>query len=136
MARPRLLSDSERKYNKADYQRNNRWDHNHWEDRLWRGAKGSSRARGISFDIKMEDIIIPEVCPILGIPLYTGAHPEYKPKHPNTASLDRKDSTRGYTKDNIWVISWIANKMKSDADKETLRLFCHGILENIREGIL
>ena len=27
-------------------------------------------------------------------------------------SLDRKDPNKGYTKDNVWVISQIANAMK------------------------
>lgn len=128
MARPRVFSDIERKERKADYQRRTRWDHDHWEDRLWRGAKGSSKTRGIPFDITREDIVIPELCPILGLPLYTGAHPEYYPKHNNTASLDRIDSSKGYIKNNIWVISWLANKMKQNASHEELISFCKGYL--------
>lgn len=128
MPRNRVLSDAERKERKAEYQRKNRWDHHHWEDRLWRGAKGSAKSRGIAFDIVKEDIIIPLHCPILNIPLYTGAHPKYYPKHKNTASLDRIDSTKGYTKDNIWVISWLANRMKQNATHEELLSFCKGYL--------
>ena len=136
MPRPRKFSDEERKKRKADYQRKVRWDHNHWEDRLWRGAKGSARTRGILFNITREDIKIPEVCPILGIPLYTGAHPEYYPKHSNTASLDRIDSSLGYVSGNVWVISWMANKMKQDATRHMLRLFCLGVLQMMEDGKL
>lgn len=128
----RLLTE-EQKQKKAIYQRAHRWDHNHWEDRLWRGAKGSAKARGLIFEIDKEDIIIPEICPILSVPLITGAHPDYYPKHNNTASLDRVDSTKGYIKENIWVISWLANKMKQDATHEQLLAFCRGYLNLYKE---
>jgi hypothetical protein len=35
---------------------------------------------------------------------------------------DRKDNARGYVKDNVRVISWRANRLKSDATLEELRL--------------
>jgi hypothetical protein len=33
----------------------------------------------------------------------------------NSPSLDRIDTSKGYVKGNVWVISWRANKLKSDA---------------------
>ena len=136
MGKVSKLTDEEKKRRKAEYQKKDRWDHNHWEDRLWRGAKGSSKRRNIPFEITKADIKIPTHCPILGVPLLTGKDPEYHPKHDFMASLDRKDPTKGYTKENIWVISWIANRMKQDAGRETLRIFSSSILFLIQEGVL
>ena len=77
------------------------------EARLWRAARSRARRKGIEFDLLLEDIVIPEQCPVLGIPM----------DHP---SLDRFDPTRGYTADNVRVISMRANMIKNDATVEDL----------------
>jgi hypothetical protein len=46
----------------------------------------------------------------------------------DSPSIDRKDNTKGYTKDNVWVISQLANQMKSNATPEQLRAFARWIL--------
>lgn len=76
----------------------------------------------MEFSILPEDIIIPEKCPYLNIPLES-LHPRYG------YSLDRIDSTKGYTKDNIRVTSRLANIMKSDATEQELISFAKGVLE-------
>lgn len=48
--------------------------------------------------------------------------------HPYSPSIDRKDSSKGYIKGNVWVISSIANRMKWNATKEQLLTFCQGVL--------
>jgi hypothetical protein len=48
-------------------------------------------------------------------------------------SLDRIDSTLGYTKGNIQVISWLANTMKTNASIEELKLFAKWVLETFKE---
>jgi hypothetical protein len=89
-----------------------------------------SRARkratklGIEFSITKEDIIIPEYCPLLGVKLEAGT----KGKYSMSPSLDKIDPTKGYTKDNIWVISTKANTMKSNATKEELITFAKNIM--------
>lgn len=45
-----------------------------------------------------------------------------------TPSIDRIDATKGYTKDNIQVISKQANAMKWDSTKEELVEFAKGVL--------
>lgn len=80
------------------------------------------------FTITPEDIIIPERCPYLGIPLNTGNPDAW-------ASLDRVDSTKGYVPDNIQVISILANQMKNRATEEQLIAFAKGVLEvHTKEG--
>jgi hypothetical protein len=45
-----------------------------------------------------------------------------------TASLDRINSKKGYTKDNVqWVHKWI-NFMKQDLDEEEFITFCEAIV--------
>ena len=77
------------------------------EARLWRAARCRARKRGIQFDLLLEDIVIPAVCPVLGTPM-------------DRPSLDRFDPTKGYTADNIRVISMRANTLKSDGTIEEL----------------
>ena len=87
-----------------------------WEYRLWHGAKSRSKIRGIEFSISLEEVLIPEHCPILGIKLE-------RLDNDTAASLDRIDPTKGYISGNVWVISNKANRMKSDASLEELHKF-------------
>ena len=87
------------------------------EKRLFWSAKHRAKQKGLEFSIELSDIIIPEVCPILDIPLQQGGY-----NSPNSPSLDRIDNTKGYTKSNIQVISHRANTLKSDASLEELKL--------------
>lgn len=87
-------------------------------------AKGYANGRKLEFTLKVSDIIVPAVCPILGIPLYfaceeVGSKANRWNEH--TPSIDRIDSSRGYTPDNIVVVSWRANRIKCDATVEELR---------------
>lgn len=93
-----------------------------------------SRAKrtGIEYTITPQDIRIPEVCPILGTPLEFGNN---KCKA-NSPTLDRKDNTKGYTPDNVWVISHRANTMKGNSTMEELRTFCLACLEHMQSGEL
>lgn len=80
-----------------------------------------SRVINKPHDLKAIDIerIFPDICPIFKCKLKYGGGPIAN----NSASLDRIDPTKGYSKDNIQVISNLANRMKSNATKEELRIF-------------
>ena len=56
--------------------------------------------------------MIPEYCPILKIKL--GSVRQSFSDRESSPSLDRIDITKGYMKDNIQVISFKANRHKSD----------------------
>lgn len=86
---------------------------------LFNSSKKRAKKRGIIHNISTEDIIIPETCPVLGIPIFS-THGTGRPTA-NSPSLDRIDNTKGYTKDNIIVISWRANNLKRDASMEELQ---------------
>lgn len=79
-------------------------------------AKIRARENGLEFNLKKEDIVIPEFCPVLGIKLVFGTGK----LHDNSPTLDRIDNNKGYTKDNIQVISWRANKIKGYATIDDL----------------
>lgn len=83
--------------------------------KLVNAAKQRAKMKNLEFDITPNDIDVPEFCPILGEKLIK--HTRYAP------SIDRIDSTRGYTKDNVWIISRRANLMKNDATVEDLKRF-------------
>lgn len=83
---------------------------------LWRGAKSRARRAGILFDLDPEDIVIPTHCPVLGIPLAIADGRQQD----NSPSLDRIDYRKGYVRGNIEVISWKANRIKSNATIEEL----------------
>ena len=44
-----------------------------------------------------------------------------KGKKHSSFSLDRIDSSKGYVKGNVWVISMMANSMKSDSNYEDFK---------------
>lgn len=91
---------------------NYQWRVENTEAYLLQTAKGRAKKKGWDFDLTVEDITIPEVCPVLGIPLFVRLGG--KGKNDNNPSLDRIDSTKGYVKGNVQVISWRANNLKSD----------------------
>jgi hypothetical protein len=92
------------------------------EYRMWKSAQERASKKGWDFSIQVEDIVIPERCPLLNKKLIFGDK-QYTP------SLDRVDSKKGYTPDNIWVISHRANQIKNDASLEELKL----ITENLEK---
>ena len=79
------------------------------EEKLFRRARDRAKEKNIPFEITKSDIIVPDVCPILSIPLY----PNKDKAGPNSPSLDRVVNSLGYVKDNIRVISNKANSLKS-----------------------
>lgn len=81
--------------------------------KLWHSAKNRCVKNGREFSIEISDIEIQEICPVLKIP--------YEQKGQHAPSLDRLDNSKGYTKDNIIVMSRRANRMKGDCTKEDVQ---------------
>ena len=96
------------------------------QKKLFWTAKARAKRKRLEFDITEEDIVIPEVCPYLGIPFIVQAC-RGTPRN-SIMSLDRIDSTKGYIKGNIEVISWLANTMKNSATEEQLVAFAQEVL--------
>ena len=81
-------------------------------------ARKRAKEKKLDFNIKLSDITIPEICPLLNIPLYVS---DIK-LGPNSPSLDRIDSTKGYIKGNVMVISYRANTAKGNLSLIELEL--------------
>lgn len=79
------------------------------------GTRSRAKERGIDFNLELEDIIIPDACPICKIPLKFSAK-----RTSNTPSVDRLDNSKGYIKGNVRIISWRANRLKNNLTKEEI----------------
>jgi len=83
---------------------------------------------GMAFNLTstfiLELLVKNPTCPYFGWALtYVGG------KQSTLASIDRIDSAKGYTKDNIQILSYLANLMKSSATPEELVAFAQGVLK-------
>lgn len=92
--------------------------HQRKEYYLWKAAKTRAKKKNLDFSIIETDIIIPEKCPILGIPLFISESIWSN----NSPTIDRIDNTKGYIKGNIAVISWQANNMKANLNLRDIEL--------------
>lgn len=97
------------------------------EHLIWMETKKRAKKRGIPFEIEVSDIIIPKVCPILGIELSFGIGSV----HDASPSLDRIIPEKGYVKGNCFIISSKANRMKQENTLETLEKIVAYIKERI-----
>jgi hypothetical protein len=85
---------------------------------LYKNIKSRCKRTGKEFSIDLEDIIIPEKCPVFGFELKR----EDKQTWMCAPSVDRIDSSKGYIKGNVTVVSRRANILKRDATVEELEL--------------
>lgn len=99
------------------------------ETRLLNYARRNAKRRGEECSLELNDIVIPEYCPVLGIKLEPGSH-----SHQDCSpSVDRIDSTKGYSKNNVWIISARANRIKNNATIEEIGMLYEALkslLEN------
>ena len=90
---------------------------------MLRHAKDRATKAGLPFNLELEDLVIPEKCPILETPIswrnsIRWQHPE------NVPSIDKIVPDKGYVKGNVCIISMMANTMKQNASIEQLLTFC------------
>ncbi len=102
------------------------------EWKMHQRAKQRAKYKGMEFNLEVSDIVIPERCPVLGMPL--AMHKGSSGGRPDSPALDRIDNNKGYTKDNIQVISHRANQMKVDASDEELLAFAKWVFETFGTG--
>lgn len=120
--RYRLRLTAEQKAERAEYQR--RWFAEHPEysrlkqlenhrkqpsRRMVAAAKNRSQKTGIPFDLDWREIVVPEICPVLGVRFEIGKNGKQSGVSP---SLDRLDPALGYVMSNVRVISISANAIK------------------------
>lgn len=111
-----------KKHRKKYLMYSNRWYHKmrgslqFWKRILLYSAKQRATKLKIPFSLTLDDIHIPEKCPVFGTELAIG---KGRPKE-NSPSLDRIIPKLGYVSGNVIVISYRANVIKRDASAEEL----------------
>jgi hypothetical protein len=80
-------------------------------------AKKRAKSKDFECLLSLSDIKIPDLCPVLGIPLFIkGGRPT-----DNSPTIDRINNSLGYTPDNVAVVSYRANSIKRDATLDELK---------------
>lgn len=87
-------------------------------------ARKRAKDKNLDFNIDLNDIIIPEICPLLNIPLFVSD----KKLGPNSPTIDRINNNKGYVKGNVLVISAKANTAKGSLSITELEL----LVKNLR----
>lgn len=93
-------------------------------------AKGRAREAGLPFNLTLDDIEIPDRCPVLGTALRVGGGTDSSP------SLDRVIPELGYTRGNVIVVSGRVNRLKSDAtlsEMERVYVFYRNLWKHLKE---
>jgi hypothetical protein len=85
---------------------------------LMASAKHRAKLLSLPFELKTGDFVVPNFCPVLGIPL---AANRGRGISKNSPTLDRIIPELGYVPGNVVVISAKANVMKNDGTPEQLR---------------
>lgn len=104
---------------------NRKWKgHGEISGKTWSHIRGHARTRGIDFGITIEDAWAAYVrqdgrCALSGEPLVL--------RGDITASLDRVDSKRGYTLDNIQWVHKVLNHMKMSIDQDDFVAWCRRV---------
>ena len=88
-------------------------------------AKSRAKKTNLPFNLELDDIAIPDTCPLLGIKIESNNFRN----SPNNPSLDKIIPEKGYIKGNVWVISNRANTLKNDASLQALEL----LVENLKK---
>lgn len=95
-------------------------------------ARHGAKRRGLEFNITIEEIWNlflkqDRKCALSGLPLVFISNAYGKHKHEQTASLDRKDSSKGYTLDNVQWIHKDINFMKQSNSDEYFINMCRAV---------
>lgn len=93
---------------------------------LFTSTRTRARRQNQRFNLTIDDFLIPPTCPVLGIPL-NGLRGK---RTNNTPSIDKLVPELGYIKGNVRVISWRANRLKSNASLSELELLVRYMREH------
>lgn len=80
----------------------------------------------------IEEKLIVGVCEITGRSFDFSPHPKYC-KNPFAPSIDRKDSTKGYTRDNVRIVLWQVNLMRGEMNDEEILELCEDVVRGLKD---
>ena len=119
-------------YKEKNKEKMDRWYREHRsktkDSQALRCIKHRAKLKELEFDLVLEDINSFDKCPVFGWELERGTR-----GNKNSPSVDRIDPTKGYTKDNIQILSSLANLMKQDATPEELLMFADWVIKTYRK---
>lgn len=95
----------------ADWRERCKFDRAKWAASLIHTIKNRAKKAGLDFNLKLADLVVPDECPVLRVPILMGE----KWSHPQSPSVDRVKPELGYVRGNVRIISWRANRLKCDA---------------------
>ena len=98
----------------------------HYEQKILNSAKKTAKTKNLEFNLTIDDIQIPTHCKYLGVELtkILGSGVVW-----SNCSIDRIDSSKGYIKGNVEIISRKANSMKNMATEKELIVFAKNVLK-------
>lgn len=105
------------------------WNANNKDSLILKRLKERAIQKELDFNLTLDDINVPANCPVFGFALQRN----HKIPLFNSPSVDRIDPTKGYTKDNIQVISQLANAMKQNATPDQLVKFAYWVLSTYKK---
>ncbi len=114
---------------RASCERSRKYRVKYYERYLVVRLRRKAEKLGLPFDLTEEDVVVPSVCPVLGIPI----EKDGRGQRDTAPSVDRTIPGRGYVQGNVAVISMKANRIKNDATLEELRLVVQ-YMEGLQHG--
>ena len=93
--------------------------------RLLCGAYARSKKKNLEYNLDYNWAVenFKETCPVFGIPL------TFFTSTDSSATIDRFDNNKGYTKENCHIISWKANMIKNSSSPTEIQKVCKWVLE-------
>lgn len=105
---------------------------------MFQGIKNAARSRNLKFDLDIDYLtklvdLQNSKCALSGIKLEFAKNAKDHQIGKTTASLDRIDSSKGYTKDNVqWTHKWV-NIMKWDFNEIEFYSFCKKVVNTLKK---
>ena len=98
---------------------------------LLQSSKYRANKKGIAFDLDLEWILEQgNTCKKTGVVLsFTNNGIDYASRGPYTASIDKIDPNKGYTKDNCQLVSWWYNVSKQQFTEEQVYQLCKQLVD-------
>ena len=82
-----------------------------------------AKKANLHFNLTEEDLAIPEVCPVLNIPIHQSwGSVDVEANKDSCPSVDRVIPSLGYVKHNVRIISARANRIKTDSTQQEIKL--------------
>lgn len=105
-----------------------------WAQMALAASKLRARKAGLEHTLTLDWLLeaAGDNCPLLETPLqYANTR-----SHDDSPAVDRIDNSKGYTPDNCWVISMIANRIKSNATPAQIALVASNLRRHLDKGLV